>query len=156
MLGSITLIISILESVVMKKNLVKFLVFFVLISGFYERVYAKSEVNVYSYRQPILINPFFEEFTKLTGIEVNVLHAKKGLLERVLAEGNNTQADLILTVDIARLSQFVQNDLLMEINSNTLTQNIPSYLRDSSNKWFALSKRARVLAVSKERVAQFD
>ena len=77
MLGSITLIISILESVVMKKNLVKFLVFFVLISGFYERVYAKSEVNVYSYRQPILINPFFEEFTKLTGIEVNVLHAKK-------------------------------------------------------------------------------
>ena len=42
----------------------------------------------------------------------------------------------------------------MEINSNTLTQNIPSYLRDSNNKWFALSKRARVLAVSKERVAQ--
>ena len=154
MLGSITLIISILESVIMKKNLVKFLVFFGLVFGFYESVYAKSEVNVYSYRQPILINPFFEEFTKLTGIEVNVLHAKKGLLERVLAEGNNTQADLILTVDIARLSQFVQNDLLMEINSNTLTQNIPSYLRDSNNKWFALSKRARVLAVSKERVAQ--
>ena len=60
MLGSITLIINILESFVMKKNLVKFLVFFGLVFGFYESVYAKSEVNVYSYRQPILINPFLK------------------------------------------------------------------------------------------------
>ena len=67
-----------------------------------------GEVNVYSYRQPILINPFFEEFTKSTGIEVNVLHAKKGLLERLLSEGANTPADLVLTVDISRLKQFVE------------------------------------------------
>ena len=112
-----------------------------------------SEVNVYSYRQPILIDPFFEEFTKLTGIEVNVLHAKKGLLERLLSEGANTPADLVLTVDISRLKQFVENDVLTPIESSVLQKNIPSHLRDSNNRWFALSKRARVVVASKERVA---
>ena len=58
----------------------------------------------------------------------------------------------MLTVDIARLSQFVQKDLLMEVNSVILNKNIPPHLRDSNNKWFALSKRARILAVSKDRV----
>jgi iron(III) transport system substrate-binding protein len=114
--------------------------------------FANEEVNVYSYRQPILINPFFEEFTNSTGIKVNVLHAKKGLLERLLAEGSDTPADLVLTVDIARLSQFVEEGVLMPIKSSVLTKNIPSYLRDSENRWFALSKRARIIAVSKDRV----
>ena len=112
-----------------------------------------KEVNVYSYRQPILIDPFFEEFTKSTGIKVNVLHAKKGLLERVLAEGEDTPADLVLTVDIARLNQFVEKDILQPINSDILNMNIPNHLRDSNNKWFALSKRARIVAISKERVS---
>ncbi len=114
--------------------------------------FANEEVNVYSYRQPILINPFFEEFTNSTGIKVNVLHAKKGLLERLLAEGSHTPADLVLTVDISRLSQFVEEGVLMPINSSVLIKNIPSYLRDSENRWFALSKRARIIAVSKDRV----
>ncbi len=112
-----------------------------------------KEVNVYSYRQPILIDPFFEEFTKSTGIKVNVLHAKKGLLERVLAEGEDTPADLVLTVDIARLNQFVEKDILQPINSDILNINIPNHLRDSNNKWFALSKRARIVAISKERLS---
>ena len=116
--------------------------------------YAQNEVNVYSYRQPILIDPFFEEFTKSTGIKVNVLHAKKGLLERLLAEGVDTPADLVLTVDIARLNQFVKEDILMPIESSILNTNIPSHLRDSNNRWFALSKRARIVAVSKERVTE--
>ena len=111
-----------------------------------------KEVNVYSYRQPILMDPFFEEFTKSTGIKVNVLHAKKGLLERVLAEGSDTPADLVLTVDIARLNQFVENDILQSVNSDVLNKNIPQHLRDSENRWFALSKRARIVAVSKDRV----
>ena len=114
--------------------------------------FANEEVNVYSYRQPILINPFFEEFTNSTGIKVNVLHAKKGLLERLLAEGSDTPADLVLTVDISRLSQFVEEGVLMSINSSVLKKNIPSYLRDSESRWFALSKRARIIAVSKDRV----
>ena len=118
--------------------------------------YAASEVNVYSYRQPILIDPFFDEFTKSTGIEVNVLHAKKGLLERLLSEGSDTPADLVLTVDISRLKQFVDEDLLSSIESSILETNIPSHLRDSQNRWFALSKRARIVVVSKDRVPDFS
>ena len=137
-----------------KKNL--FNIIFLLIFSwpfFNLSAYAEEEVNVYSYRQPILIDPFFEEFTKSTGIKVNVLHAKKGLLERLLSEGANTPADLVLTVDISRLKQFVDEDVLISIESSVLKKNIPSHLRDSKNRWFALSKRARIVAVSKERIA---
>ena len=137
-----------------KKNL--FNIIFLLIFSwpfFNLSAFAEEEVNVYSYRQPILIDPFFEEFTKLTGIKVNVLHAKKGLLERLLSEGANTPADLVLTVDISRLKQFVDEDVLSSIESLVLKKNIPSHLRDSKNRWFALSKRARIVATSKERVA---
>ena len=136
----------------MKNFIIKLTSTLIILLSIVDIAYSKEEVNVYSYRQPILINSFFEEFTKKTGIRVNVLHAKKGLLERVLAEGDNTPADLILTVDIARLSQFVENDLLTPVDSKILQDNIPSHLRDSKNRWFALSKRARILAVSKERV----
>ena len=136
----------------MKNFIIKLTSTLIILLSIVDIAYSKEEVNVYSYRQPILINSFFEEFTKKTGIRVNVLHAKKGLLERVLAEGDNTPADLILTVDIARLSQFVENNLLTPVDSKILQDNIPSHLRDSKNRWFALSKRARILAVSKERV----
>ena len=130
-----------------------FTILFVLNILFSFNVYASNEVNVYSYRQPILIDPFFDEFTKSTGIKVNVLHAKKGLLERLLSEGANTPADLILTVDISRLKQFVEEDVLTSIKSSVLEKNIPLHLKDSENRWFALSKRARIVVVSKERVA---
>jgi|TARA_B110000116_G_scaffold270856_1_gene290020 iron(III) transport system substrate-binding protein len=138
----------------MKKYLGIIIVVSTIVVSYANSSFAQNEVNVYSYRQPLLIDPFFEEFTKSTGIKVNVLHAKIGLLERLLAEGSDTPADLVLTVDIARLSQFVKEDLLMPIESSILTSNIPSYLRDSNNKWFALSKRARIVAVSKNRVSE--
>ena len=140
----------------MKKCFFNCLLVFFIIIGLTQQSFAKGEVNVYSYRQPILINPFFDEFTKLTGIKVNVLHAKKGLLERLLSEGTNTPADLVLTVDIARLSQFVKEDILAPVNSSTLEKNIPSHLRDSKNRWFALSKRARIVAISKNRIKHGD
>ena len=138
----------------MKNNQLLVATLFTIIFAF--KTYADSEVNVYSYRQPILIDPFFEEFTKSTGIKVNVLHAKKGLLERLLSEGANTPADLVLTVDISRLKQFVEEDILAPIESSVLQKNIPSHLRDSQNRWFALSKRARIVAISKARVAIGD
>ena len=100
-------------------NLFKILLIF-FSTTIYSQISVGKEVNVYSYRQPILINPFFEEFTKNTGINVNVLHAKKGLLERLKAEGADTPADVVLTVDISRLSQFVENDVLQPIESSIL------------------------------------
>ena len=138
----------------MKKYLWILIATSAIVVGFSRPSFAYEEVNVYSYRQPILINPFFEEFTNSTGIKVNVLHAKKGLLERLLAEGADTPADLVLTVDIARLSQFVKEDVFVSIESPVLIANIPAHLRDSNNKWFALSKRARIVAVSKERIPE--
>ena len=137
-----------------KKNLFNYiLILFFACLSFGQSAHAIEEINVYSYRQPILIDPFFDEFTKSTGIKVNVLHAKKGLLERLLSEGANTPADIVLTVDISRLKQFVDEDVLIPIESSVLENNIPLHLRDSQSRWFALSKRARIVAVSKERVA---
>ena len=132
-------------------NLFKILLIF-FSTTIFSQISVGKEVNVYSYRQPILINPFFEEFTKKTGIKVNVLHAKKGLLERLMAEGSDTPADVVLTVDISRLSQFVEKDVLQPIESSILKSNIPSHLRDTNNRWFSFSKRARIVVASKERV----
>lgn len=116
------------------------------------QVFASNEVNIYSHRQPFLINPFLEEFTRQTGIKTNVVYAKKGLAERLQAEGKNTPADLILTVDIARLHVYADKDLLAKIDSNILHKNIPEHLRSHDNTWFALSKRARVIAVKKDLI----
>src|SRR4029079_1673816 len=64
-----------------------------------------GEVNIYSYRQPYLINPLLKEFTDETGIKVNVIYAAHGLIERMQAEGRNSPADLLLTVDVGNLTQ---------------------------------------------------
>ena len=63
-----------------------------------------EEVNVYSYRKPKLIDPMFAEFTKQTGIKVNSVYAKKGMLEKLQSEGRNSPADLVFTVDIGSMS----------------------------------------------------
>ena len=65
-----------------------------------------EELNIYSHRQPFLINPFLEEFTKKTGIKTNVIYSTKGLAQRLRSEGKNSTADLLLTVDICRLYIF--------------------------------------------------
>lgn len=112
----------------------------------------KNEVNLYSYRQPSLIKPFLDEFTKQTGIKVNVTFAEKGMLERLKAEGRNTPADMVLTTDIGRLSAIAEAEMLRPVKSEMLEQNIPAQYRDPKGVWFGLSLRARVLFVSKDRV----
>ena len=109
-----------------------------------------KEINIYSHRQPFLINPFLEEFTNETGIKTNVIYSKKGLAQRLQSEGENSPADVILTVDIGRLYIYSDLDLLAQINSDKLIKSIPSHLRSPDNYWFALSKRARVIAVNKD------
>ena len=90
---------------------------------------AAEEVNLYSYRQPFLIQPFLDEFTKHTGIKVNVVYAEKGMLERLQAEGRNTPADAVLTVDVARLDALAKAELLQPIHSEILDKNIPAQYR---------------------------
>ena len=109
-----------------------------------------GELNIYSHRQPFLIKPFLDTYTQKTGTKVNVVYASKGLAQRLQAEGKRSPADVILTVDIARLSVYADKDLLARVTSSTLHQNIPAHMRDPEDRWFAFSKRARVIAVSKK------
>lgn len=113
---------------------------------------AASEINLYSYRQPFLIKPMLEAFTKRTGIEVNVVYAKEGVLEKLKAEGKNSPADAVLTVDIGRLNELKQAGLLQPVHSATLTKNVPPHLRQPDGLWFGLTTRARIAVVSKSRV----
>ncbi|MBX2806315.1 MAG: extracellular solute-binding protein [Hyphomicrobiales bacterium] len=109
-----------------------------------------SELNIYSHRQPFLIEPFLNAYTEQTGTKINVVYASRGLAQRLLAEGDRSPADIVLTVDIARLYSYADKDLLATVESDVLRKNIPDYLRDPDNRWFAFSKRARVIAVSKK------
>lgn len=111
-----------------------------------------DEVNVYSHRQPSLIQPLFDAFTAKTGIDVNVAFVDKGMVERLTSEGARSPADLVLTVDIARLSQIVDAGVTQPVVSDVLTSNIPAEFRDPGNQWFGLTSRARVIYASKERV----
>ena len=113
---------------------------------------AAGEVNLYSYRQPFLIKPILDKFTEKTGIKVNVVYAKKGMLERIKAEGEAGPADAVLTVDIGRLHDMVKANVLQPIKSKKLIKNIPANLRHPKGYWYGLTTRARILFVSNERV----
>ncbi|MBH88888.1 MAG: hypothetical protein CMF71_01480 [Magnetovibrio sp.] len=107
-----------------------------------------SELNIYSHRQPFLINPFIEAYQAKTGVKVNIVYASKGLAQRLQSEGLRSPADVILTVDMARLNVYVDKGLLATVDSEVLVKNIPAHLRDPNNKWFSFSKRARVIVLS--------
>jgi len=115
---------------------------------------ASGVVNVYSYRQPVLIDPLFEAFRNKTGITVKYVFAKKGLIERLAQEGRNSPADLVLTADAGRLVEASKRGLTQQVTSPAITGSIPPALRDPGNQWFGLTMRARVLFVSQERVSQ--
>merc|ERR1712023_252768 len=109
-----------------------------------------AEVNIYSHRQPFLIKPFLRAFTEKTGIKTNVVYASKGLVQRLLAEGESSPADVVLTVDIGRLRQYADKNLFATFASDKLLAAIPQHLRSSDNTWFGFSKRSRVIVVSKD------
>ncbi len=113
-----------------------------------------EEVNIYSYRQPDLIAPLLDAFTEETGIKTNVLFLNKGLVERVEAEGANSPADLILTVDISRLSDAKDKGVTQPVESDGINGTIPANFRDPEGHWFGLTTRGRVVYASKDRVPQ--
>ena len=115
-------------------------------------VAATDEVNVYSYRKPQLIDPLFEAFTQQTGIKVNSVFAKKGLLERLKSEGRNSPADLVFTTDIGRLTDIQRAGLTQSVDSRTLRAAVPANYREPQGHWFGLTARARIIVVSKDRV----
>ena len=113
-----------------------------------------KEVNVYSFRQEFLVAPIVEAFTAETGIEVNIVFAKKGLINRLEAEGDNSPADLLLTSDFSKLQQAKNKGLTQPVSSDVLNANIPSNLRDEDGHWYALTKRVRAIYASKDRVKE--
>ncbi len=115
---------------------------------------AQGEVNVYSYRETKLIQPLFDAFTKDTGIKVNVISASSGLEQRIKTEGENSPADMLLTVDIGRLEEAVKAGISQPITSPALDKVVPAQFRDPEGHWYAISMRARVVYASKDRVQQ--
>jgi iron(III) transport system substrate-binding protein len=113
-----------------------------------------GEVNVYTYRETRLIQPLFDAFTKETGIKVNVVSASSGLDQRIKAEGANSPADVLLTVDIGRIDEAVQAGVTQPIKSEVIDKVVPAQYRDPNGHWAGISMRARVIYASKDRVKQ--
>ena len=119
-------------------------------------VSAAEKVNIYSYRQPKLIDPLLKAFTAKTGIETNIIYANAGLEERIQAEGANSPADVLFTVDIGRLTEAKERGITASVNVADVKElaAIPANFRDPEGHWFGLTLRGRVVYASKERVKQ--
>ena len=113
-----------------------------------------ESLGIYTHRQPFLLEPILEAYTKKTGVEFQTVYAPKGLAARLKAEGERTEADLVLTVDISRIKELADTGLLAPLASDILNKHVPSHLRDANDRWTALSLRARIIAVSKDRVGK--
>jgi len=116
-----------------------------------------AEVNVYTARHYPGDRELYERFEEETGIEVNVVEGKgDALLERIKAEGKQSPADVFITVDAGRLWGAKKAGAFQPIDSTILEESIPAEFRDPDNLWFGLTKRARVIFYSRERVNPDD
>ncbi len=107
-----------------------------------------ADVSLYTTREPKLIQPLLDEFVKDTGIKVNTVFVKDGLIERVKAEGDKSPADVLMTVDIGNLLDLVEAGVTQPIQSKVLEDAIPANLRGADNQWYTLSLRDRVAYVA--------
>ncbi|MEM9649313.1 MAG: Fe(3+) ABC transporter substrate-binding protein [Bacteroidota bacterium] len=115
---------------------------------------APQEVNVYTHRHYPPDQELFAIFEKETGIKVNVVNASADeLIQKMTFEGEESPADVLITVDAGRLVRAKEKGLLQSISSPKLDSIIPSHLKDEDKQWFALTKRARIIAYAKDRVS---
>jgi iron(III) transport system substrate-binding protein len=126
---------------------------FILLLILFQQQLSAAEVNIYSARKEALIKPLLDQFTEETGIAVNLVTGKADtLLKRLEVEGKNTPADILLTVDVARLVRAKEKGLFQVIDSDVLEKTIPAYYRDVDKQWFGLSLRSRVVIYAPDRV----
>ena len=111
-----------------------------------------TEINIYSSRSPELVQPMLDAYTAETGVTFNILYLAKGMAQRLVSEGEASPADVIMTVDIARLSELDHMGIFAAVDSPILRSNIPAKWRDDDHHWFGLTTRARVAVVSIDRV----
>ena len=120
------------------------------IAGLSSGAAAAQEVNLYTTREPGLIQPLLKAFTRESGIKVNSIFVRDGLAERVAAEGTRSPADVLMTVDFGDLINLVERDLTQPVQSAVLNAAVPETLRGANGHWYALSLRARVLYADKD------
>ncbi len=125
-----------------------------MVAFFAGPVSAAEVVNIYSYRQPPLIEPLLARFTAETGIETRVVFAENGLVERMVQEGANSPVDILLTADVGRLVEAADRGVAQPVNSEAINSKVPANLRDEGNQWFGLTMRGRVVYASNDRVKQ--
>src|SRR5690606_8658589 len=107
---------------------------------------AVRPVVVYSSRAEQLIKPIFDAYTAETGVPIRyTTDSEQPLIQKLLAEGNTTPADLLITVDAGNLWYAAERGALRPTDSEVLRRNIPAHLRDPEDRWFALSVRARTI-----------
>ncbi|MFK8076358.1 MAG: Fe(3+) ABC transporter substrate-binding protein [Granulosicoccus sp.] len=122
--------------------------------GLVTPILASADVNVYSYRQQFLTDPIFDAFTAETGIKVNTVFAKKGLIERLESEGMNSPADLLLVTNVGNLAAAVDAGITQSVSNEVLENNIPASLRDVDGHWFGLTSRGRIIVTSRDRIEE--
>ena len=113
-----------------------------------------AEVNIYSYREPQLVQPLLAAFTAKTGIKTNLVFAKDGLVERMAAEAANSPVDVLLTNEFGLLTLAKEKGVTQSVQSAAIAADIPAQYRDSDGHWIGLTGRARVVYASKDRVKQ--
>lgn len=122
-----------------------------------EEIKEKESLTLYTHRHYDSDKLIFKKFEEKTGIKINVVKASADeLIQKMETEGNQSPADLLLTVDAGRLVRAKNKDLLQSSSSDILNTTIPTHLKDSSNYWFGLTKRARVIVYNKNTVKPSD
>ena len=125
-----------------------------LCGGVVSGIAAAGDLVVYSARNEHLVKPVFDRYTRETGVNIRYITDKDPvLLQRIKAEGENSPADLLITVDAGNLWHAAQEGILQPVASDVLSKNVPAHLRDPGHRWFGLSVRARTLVYSTQRVA---
>lgn len=115
---------------------------------------AADEINIYTTREPGLIEPLIAAYKDKTGVEVKTIFMKDGLSERVLAEGKNSPADILMAVDFGALVDMREKGVTQAVTSSAIEAAVPKNLRDEKGNWFGLSMRARILYAAKDEVIE--
>ena len=131
--------------------------FFAICTLFSCKINDSNEINIYSQRHYEVDRIQYENFEKITGIKVNVIKAGADeLLERLKNEGENTPADLFVTVDAGKLQKGVEMGVFQKINNNVINSNVSDDLKDQNGYWIPITYRARLLVYSNDRVSESD
>mgnify|MGYP001126169132 FL=1 len=135
------------------KRVIIFISSILILSSCVETTKESNEINLYSQRHYKVDEKQYETFEKETGIKVNVVKANADeLIERLKNEGDNSPADLFITVDAGKLQKAKDLDLLQKISSPIINQNVDIDLKDVNGYWIPITYRARIIVYSKERV----